>query len=432
MRRSWIDPKLAAAFAVATVTAVSIPRADAKCEDGQCGMNTAQLRQTRINAIHLGGDVNLDGVSLDVTSFRLDPWKEVLCRNLKARFSRVGPPRPFGQRPPLFLTIYEGELAAVDGSWDNPAPHERYRALCLVGARFTVRVPPRAKYPEVTVPIHLRIGRFGRLESWVDAKSEFVKADEQVSTYPIFDRGDNLGSSADDKPLCESLPPMERWQAPNDSNPDGIAGFDQSKPTDHALLYQGEAYDDSGTIVEKLAGPGWFYFACPRTALHKARLMGMNPMQQGLAQTALMRQATLKMITARYDGATPQTGVNIPLIWVLGDRVDAREVRRLYAGTNYGALTGQGDDGAAVDPTAVLEAVWGPSGALCLTEHPRVWDSKIDDSQVWFKGKMKSQYSKDAEAYHRKEPLQKVPLCADVATSPEAIWTTYSPTHDHL
>jgi hypothetical protein len=120
-------------------------------------------------------------------------------------------------------------------------------------------------------------------------------------------------------------------------------------PTQHALLLQGESYDGAGNIARSESGPRWINIACAGAALSKMRLLGFHP--QG-PSTERDRQATLKMLTARYHGERTYTWPGVPLLW--------KHNRNQYYGVPRPETVGP------------MESVWSSEGAEC-TAHPRLW-----------------------------------------------------------
>src|SRR6185436_5096972 len=92
------------------------------------------------------------------------------------------------------------------------------------------------------------------------------------------------------------------------------SSFDPATPTP-AVLVIGELYDPRSAEVElRIPRPGrWLNVACAGGALSKMRLMGLDPTRPSSSPDE--RQATLKMITAKYCGTTSYTENGVPLFW---------------------------------------------------------------------------------------------------------------------
>ena len=134
--------------------------------------------------------------------------------------------------------------------------------------------------------------------------------------------------------------------------PPGIRGQLWFAETDHAVIVQGETYDDDGTISR--SGAEWFNIGCAGNAIAKMRLLGFDPMASGQtpanrSSTPDERIATLKMLTAKYTGPVSHTVQGTKLLWMSSRGI-------VYYGDPL------------LDPgIGPIEAQWGPSGALCLS-----------------------------------------------------------------
>ena len=130
-----------------------------------------------------------------------------------------------------------------------------------------------------------------------------------------------------------------------------------------AILVSGELYDARDATVAPVPvteRQRWFNVACLDSGLAKMRRLGLDPGVTDRASprwsSADERQATLKMITARYCGARSYTADGTTIQWRRG-----------------------GPPAAGPGP---VEAVWGADGAICLS-HPRAQpgaDSTLADA----------------------------------------------------
>lgn len=127
-----------------------------------------------------------------------------------------------------------------------------------------------------------------------------------------------------------------------------------------ALLIVGERYDlDTAEVVRDPDGGRWFNIACQGGALAKMRLLGYDPEREPARVDE--RQATLKMITARYCDEISYTEVGVVIQWL----------RKLRGGGGLSVEWRQDESG----DLRTIEARWGKGGALCLSQ-PRL--SSVD------------------------------------------------------
>jgi hypothetical protein len=129
-----------------------------------------------------------------------------------------------------------------------------------------------------------------------------------------------------------------------------------------AIVFEGDHYDPEKKTVSKSRGAGWFNLACFGAAPAKMHLLrhtaaGAFTSDGTNRNTSLPeRTAMLKAITADYCGnGAAWTGDGTPLEWM-----DARE---WHPKPNL--------DVSALTTSGMIEAVWGPKGALCLNEPRR-------------------------------------------------------------
>lgn len=122
-------------------------------------------------------------------------------------------------------------------------------------------------------------------------------------------------------------------------------------PAHHAVLFEGERIDvDSMTISP--ASERWVNIGCAETALAKLQLAGHTKASQvaGFSTSSAERQTMLKLLVGDYCGTGyPITVAGQPLEWT-----DDRNTLHISAGVS-----------------TVLEARWGPDGAICLNK-PRL------------------------------------------------------------
>jgi hypothetical protein len=420
------NPLLTCALLIATLVAGS-GRASAdqpdRCEVYNCGSNTPDLRGTIINGLSTDGVFNRDRVRIVPWSLQLSPKSR--CRTFS-----------LGYEIPLTLRVRDGAL--VGQGFLGKGPLVDYPAACLIGATFQIEAPTacptlrtdgnvRPCPMEVTT---ILIAESKSVSTWETKKSLRM----QVPTYRLVDK-------AKETSLCdgqEAYGWMSRWQVgglPGGSdsnridNPPGITGVPWREATDHALIVQGETYDLSASIDRQYSGPSWFNIACAGSAIAKMRLLGLDPMglePNRTPSTPGERQATLKMITAKYQGEQSHTVAGMPLTW--------RSARGIgYYGTPAGA--------------GPFEAMWGSQGALCVS-HLRLWrvpappisapglpNFGFHVEKPWEKYILAVERFQNlvadhtTEAGHIKKGLRPLSSCAGVTAPPEVFWTTETAEH---
>lgn len=146
------------------------------------------------------------------------------------------------------------------------------------------------------------------------------------------------------------------------------AGTDLGSPDAKAVLLTGEryTYETNDVVATGEAAGGWFTIACSGNALYKMKMAGYeaNPRPGNRTTTSDARQATFKMLTGDYCGTGNSfTEDGTAVSWV-----------------NNGEWSSNGSMAGTV-----LEAYWGPDGALCL-DLPRLGlayrQAILDDCQA--------------------------------------------------
>ncbi len=293
--------------------------------------------------------------------------------------------------PGLSLEVRDGGFVGVTG---GPAQAVvRCDGMDLVGARFqleqrTTRPPNRKRF---IVQIAAR--------GTVDAVGG------QDGSFPTYDLVSHAvvapGAPASvGQHLCEP----GRWGHPLES------------PTRHALLVQGETYRRDATVHHR--GARWFNVGCAGSALAKMRLHGLDPMKNRPSgstttpvpgdSTTEMRQATLKMLTAKYCNANSWTKDGTPIYW-LGEGEGSLLPRPVWPGA---------------DRSGPVESRWGGNGALCIS-HLRLWSLGSECAK-----------SSEAELVARIQRTCGIPACDETTpclapASPEGatVWRTCTVDH---
>jgi hypothetical protein len=306
------------------------------------------------------------------------------------RESLVGAGGNCRNKPRLSLEVRNGEFVGVTG---RP---ESSRVECggaaLVGARFRLEQLSLTHGRRIaTITIEAR----GSVETFDGPKGE-------LSTYRLV---------ADSRPgiPAASLCRADRWLHPLEAE------------TNHALVIQGEIYGRDASITQR--GAHWFNIGCAGSALAKMRLHGMDPMKDKIdgatveensgRSTPDERQASLKMLTAKYCTAAGWTKDGTQIFWL---------------GANGGSIVFSPVVGSAPYPErsiGPIEARWGAKGALCIS-HLRLWSSGSTCAKV-----SEQQWVKYVQARCG------IPACDEslpcrapsASTSDGAIWRTCTASH---
>lgn len=320
---------------IAVLAAAAHPAA-ARCTTWSCGENTPILSGTFIRGLSTRGEADAARVTLRP---QLQPAATT------GRCSGAG----------IRMQVTAGVLTGV----------RRGVVVCegaeLVGATFAVDVP----YKATTMRHELRIAAIDQVSTWEMDRAVVVP----TYRFEMVARGEVGPTTAalplprlrTPVPLCaERSSWMEDWQIGDMQprplspaagflvyvNPDGVVGMQWRDATDHALLVDGETYDETGGAAQH--GEQWFQIGCAGSAIAKMRLLGVDPHDPRAVADAATT-TTLRMLGARYGGDAPFTRPGTPLKW---QRTDGR---RYYGGP---------------DPAAVLgpvEAGWDAKGATCVS-----------------------------------------------------------------
>lgn len=310
------------------------------CEVTGCGGNTPILYGSPIIGLALDGSANSRGLVLDATLARVAP-------------AAGTSPCPDGAT----LDVQNGELI---GRWGS--------STCardgLIGMAISLWVPksPCGTLAGTANPVPC--GRKARVRVRIAAVSSVwtwavVGAQEVVTYQFVWHELPAEGGFSEAVVLGESICPlreawMEEWQSdelPTHGAPPPYRDR-WKEETDQLLIVHGETYFSDAHVDQGRRGPQWFNLGCVGSALAKSRLLDNNPIA-AMWQWRL-RQATLKMLSARYQGPRSYTSPGVALAYVRWD------------GKPY---YGQPESGVDF---SVQEAAWNENGALCLS-HRRTW-----------------------------------------------------------
>lgn len=339
-----------------------------QCSVQGCGSNSPELTGSRfVDALNLDGIASANGVRFVPGSFRCGTSPAE--RKLDIRGS--------------------GELVGMEGG----APV--CRGDGLVGAQFRIEWSAPGVAPTLRSAT-ISISGVAKVSTWHrEAASQEVLPTYQFQWKPPGEQAF--------VPLCPTRTAwMDGWQVGGlvngRENPDGVVGLPWREETDHALILHGETYNLASDADPERRGPRWFNIACAGAAFSKMRLLGHDPTAD--PESHGDRQATLKMLTARYKGATSHTKQGMPLKWV-----SARGIQ--YYGD---------PEPSSVGP---IEARWMSDGATCL-DHLRTW--RKNDAPGLPEAKVRVSFSSASMSH-----------CVTGGSGTQGVvWTTYTVDHiDH-
>lgn len=337
------------------------PATIADCSTWGCGSNTPIAEGAPIEGLHLGGLANARGIRLIPDSLR------------GGRCTAVGP-----------IDVQGGEL--VGQSTRGPC-----RGAGLLGARFQLEITAPDRRPQL---VTIRIKEVGQVYTWTQEP-----APQPLATYLLVEH-------QTDAPIC---PQNEAWMEPSwqqvPLNPDFAPVW--HTPTRHAIVVRGETYDgtDATVALSGSAAADWFNIACAGTAIAKMRLLGLAPLDP--SSSPEQRQATLKMITARYCGSDSFTEPGMPVLW-------RSEPYTPYNGLPEFARVGE------------IEARWDEHGAVCLS-HARAWRASHPVPSMLVDHCIPELCRRESDLIERLQWTCGIPACTG---SEPAFWTTR--TVDHI
>ncbi len=334
------------------------------CDSWGCGSNTPIALGAPIEGVHLFGEPNGKGIRLIHGSLRGG-----------------------GCGDDASLDVQGGALLGRDAEGQVVCQGQD-----VVGATFDLEV----RVGEETLQASIQIAEMGEVFPW-----HIVGEPVPLPTYLMVE--EQTGT-----PIC---PQDEAWMEPWQ-----LAALDPDlavpwgTPTRHAVLVRGETYDGTYATVELTGeeGADWFNIACSGTAIAKMRLLGYDPAAGTSEHTE--RQATLKMITAKYCGWTSFTERGMPVRW------------QSTSGTQYHGTP-------APAQVHEIEARWGEQGPVCLS-HARAWREghELPDAIADYCLGMGEPCDKES---HLIELLRDCEIPECTGTEP-AYWTTHTVDHvDH-
>jgi hypothetical protein len=296
------------------------------CDQWGCGANTARVESIPIGPLHLDGQRNQNGFTVvpelhkDGVVYQLD--------------------------------IERGEIIGKPRGVATAASGQTIQGLQVAKSWFSLRRGQEK-------PWQIEIEDVAVVPLWVPRPAGGpmnAGSYEYVFAYRL------KIPAAKERYACRSV----AWGAAEtypDSSPKSVGGYrvlPWQEEGQYAVLVKGETYDPATATVARQGADGarWFEIACSGAALSKMKLMGYDPEERrtDLSTTPGQRQATLKMITARYCGAQSFTTEGQPLFWQ-----NARNwFAAAFVGLDPGRITG-------------VEAAWSSQGAVCLNK-PRSAD----------------------------------------------------------
>jgi hypothetical protein len=333
------------------------------CPEVLCG-NTARIYGAPIEALDEKGE----GVQDFIAPFKLVRGKLTGAKGGCAGVANLG----IGVRYGGFVGL-EGDIVKCAGN-------------DLLGARFVVEqvLPSPGKTRFATI----RIDAIKDVAVWRREPEE----PERVPSYDLVaEKGPELQP---EHHLCKPAP----WTL-------SIINLPFGEKTTHALVLQGESYSQAATVAH--TGDNWFNIGCAGSGVAKLRLLGFDPMRKKEATGE--RQATLKMITAKYCGSRSWTRDGTVLVFV-----------QQGGGTSGPPLPKPDGGDTVIGP---IETRWGPEGALCIS-HSRLWSvgSKCaKENEAAFIERVRSDCHIPA--------CDETAACESTASAGEGVWRTCTVNH---
>jgi hypothetical protein len=291
-------------------------------------------------------------------------------------------------RPAVELMVYNGEFVGlVNGMltcWGAD----------MVGASFFLESDASSTLARVTIDARSKVSTLG-------------SPSENLPTYSLSYRFESTDGGMSPS-IAISVCGQGSWTS------------ETATLTYHALIIQGEVYDQDATVIRR--GYQWINIACAGSALAKLRLHGMNPMMNRNPEdspvlpgtsTIQQRQSALKLMTAKYCGTPSWTVDGTQIYW---------RSPVLTTSMSDTASTALSQEPTTVGP---IESRWGSNGALCIS-HLRLWSagSTCADSseQPWVE-----QIQRDCNipACDESEPCPEEGASSDPAT----LWWTCTANH---
>jgi|GEM_PF-2394125 len=297
-----------------------------KCGTWGCGSNGPVLGEAELGPLEVNGKTNDRGFVFDPRSFL--------------------PGRHCKREAQLRLVVERGEFVAVDakGTVQCSGP-------ALAGSTFDVT----SEGNETKVGRYrIKIANVALVPLW--AQDPSARSFAYAPAYELA-VGYRESTKTERKFLCEE---RSAWGSEHQVY-EGPSAAKYKRWSGEVLRWQdvgywsvlvnGELYDPKYAEVttSKEGAPGWFNIACAGGALAKMKLLGYDPAPPvGVPVTDWTeRQATLKMITARYCGAKSHTVQGLPLYW------SNRRGWRFHSPVSR----------SRVGP---VEALWSERGAECI------------------------------------------------------------------
>lgn len=350
------------------------PRVELACDVGACPQTTCAHNSPELTGFPLGA-LSLDG-----------------CRNpggVSLVQGSLSAPRCGGE---LDLAFADGALAGRRPGASAPT----CRGADLEGATFWIDGPRRATGPIAGPPVgdDTQVRQQLRLVS--------VDTGPAIPTYRVIRTG------------RATVWQDDRWVVRAETLP-ALSACNRARESDlyrRAIVVAGDRLDDDAATI-LASGPStfaWIHFACEDSALAKMRELGYDPMDG--ASTAGERQATLRMITARYCKAAGGafTTAGVPVHWKKRGESDA-------------PLTA--DEGP-------LEARWNQDGATCLS-HARIFRRSADHPLAPLRSLLPDGCCADEATY-----LDMIRAKCGLASCPQVgpqptdhVWSTFTVDHIH-
>ncbi|MEM9491492.1 MAG: ADYC domain-containing protein [Myxococcota bacterium] len=305
------------------------------CTHWGCGSNTALINDHPVEALDLKGEQKVGRFELVPHSLRV-----------------LGQPE---EEDSYVLHYEDGELVGTNEDGEVVVWGDE-----LIGASFKLLYHGESGTPEDGTIVISKRAAVPLFIEFAPATPDEPPEYRYVLAYEFI----HMSASTQAKPVCPSVRPWDAfhtyegapkhtWDHPKRGlQTESVLHPDQAGQ--YAVLLVGERYHaDTAKVLDNHS---WLTIACSGTALSKMKLMGYDPTPRTAAHpssTALERQATLRMLTARYCGHDKGlahlsfTDLGVPLAW--------------QNSAGWFELSGHG----------AIEAMWDSQGPVCL-DAPRL------------------------------------------------------------
>lgn len=356
-----------------------------ECDQWGCGSNTAEVLGKKIGPLDLLGGSNEAGFSIDPVLHKgnkkytliiergeirgeNNPSDKIVGTDLVGSSFRLHSEQPIGNRTSWNVKIQGVALVPLFALRSPPGGAQGNDVQYEFAFAYALELPDLTEYALKAV------------------RHEYVCPEVSAWHWETHDVRSPMTWERDDSPHAGKTYQVLPWEQQ-------VGRF--------AVLVKGETYDpDTATVaVTGSEGRPWFNIACAGTALSKMKLLGYDPEDTQYPTKWEQRQATLKMITARYCGSMSFTEAGQPLIWQNAQKWFRPLLLPWWL---------------FPEPIGRVEAVWNKDGAVCLNKPRR--------TQSWTQREV-----------NRSCPGPDIPTCDTLFPSPRVqLWSPFGPLGDPL